>query len=303
MSSSMRLDAPRLPGSGPRPAEFDPWLLWPAVALLLIGLVMVYSASIAVADSSRFTGNRPDFFLIRQAVFLAIGGVAALMAFQVPVRTWQAWSMWLFLGGIVLLVLVLIPGIGSVVNNSRRWINLGPVNIQPSELVKLFTVLYAASYIVRRLPEMGSFRRAFVPMALVILLVGALLVAEPDYGAFVVIVLIAFGMLFLGGINGKLFFSLGLVAIIGFATLIRFNELRWGRFIAFLDPFNNDPLGKGYQLTHSLIAFGRGEWFGVGLGGSVEKLFYLPEAHTDFLLAVIGEELGLIGVATVIALF
>jgi cell division protein FtsW len=303
MSSSMRLDGHRLPGSGPRPAELDPWLLWPAVALLLIGLVMVYSASIAVADSSRFTGNRSDFFLIRQAVFLAIGGVAALMAFQVPVRTWQAWSMWLFLGGIVLLVLVLIPGIGSVVNNSRRWINLGPVNIQPSELVKLFTVLYAASYIVRRLPEMGSFRRAFVPMALVILLVGALLVAEPDYGAFVVIVLIAFGMLFLGGINGKLFFSLGLVAIIGFATLIRFNELRWGRFIAFLDPFNNDPLGKGYQLTHSLIAFGRGEWFGVGLGGSVEKLFYLPEAHTDFLLAVIGEELGLIGVATVIALF
>jgi cell division protein FtsW len=192
-------------------------LLWPAIALLLLGLVMVYSASIAVADSSRFTGNRPDFFLIRQAVFLLIGGVAALVAFQVPMRTWQAWSMWLFLGGIVLLILVLIPGIGSVVNNSRRWINFGPVNLQPSELVKLFTVLYAASYIVRRLPQMGSFRRAFVPMAIVILLVGALLVAEPDYGAFVVIVLIAFGMLFLGGINGKLFFSLGLVAMIGFA--------------------------------------------------------------------------------------
>ena len=301
MSGSMRLDSSRF-GESPKPAELDPWLLWPAVALLLIGLVMVYSASIAVADSSRFTGNKQEFFLIRQAVFLAIGGVAALMAFQVPIRTWQAWSMWLFLGGIVLLVLVMIPGIGSVVNNSRRWINLGPVNLQPSELVKLFTVLYAASYIVRRLPEMHSFRRAFVPMTLVILLVGALLVAEPDYGAFVVIVLIAFGMLFLGGINGKLFFSLGVVALVGFALIIRFNELRWGRFIAFLDPFNNDPLGKGYQLTHSLIAFGRGEWFGVGLGGSVEKLLYLPEAHTDFLLAVIGEELGLV-VATVIGLF
>ncbi|WP_374338455.1 putative lipid II flippase FtsW [Methyloversatilis sp.] len=302
MSGSMRLDSPRF-GDSPKPAELDPWLLWPAVALLLIGLVMVYSASIAVADSSRFTGNKQEFFLVRQAVFLAIGGVAGLMAFQVPVRTWQAASMWLFLGGIVLLALVLIPGIGTVVNNSRRWINLGPVNLQPSELVKLFTVLYAASYIVRRLPEMHSFRRAFVPMALVILCVGALLVAEPDYGAFVVIVLIAFGMLFLGGINGKLFFSLGVVAMIGFALIIRFNELRWARFIAFLDPFNNDPQGKGYQLIHSLIAFGRGEWFGVGLGGSVEKLFYLPEAHTDFLLAVIGEELGLLGVSTVIALF
>lgn len=302
MSGSMRLDSSRF-GESPKPAELDPWLLWPAVALLLIGLVMVYSASIAVADSSRFTGNKQEYFLIRQAVFLAIGGVAALMAFQVPIRTWQAWSMWLFLGGIVLLVLVLIPGIGSVVNNSRRWINLGPVNLQPSELVKLFTVLYAASYIVRRLPEMHSFRRAFVPMTLAILLVGALLVAEPDYGAFVVIVLIAFGMLFIGGINGKLFFSLGVVALVGFALIIRFNELRWGRFIAFLDPFNNDPLGKGYQLTHSLIAFGRGEWFGVGLGGSVEKLFYLPEAHTDFLLAVVGEELGWVGVCAVVALF
>jgi len=301
--SSMRLDAPRALGNTPRSAELDPWLLWPAVALLLIGLVMVYSASIAVADSSRFTGNQQNFFLVRQAVFLAIGGVAGLMAFQVPMRTWQAWSMWLFLGGIVMLILVMIPGIGTVVNNSRRWINFGPVNLQPSELVKLFTVLYAASYIVRRLPEMHSFRRAFVPMTLVILFVGALLVAEPDYGAFVVIVLIAFGMLFLGGINGKLFFSLGVVALAGFALIIRFNELRWGRFIAFLDPFNNDPLGKGYQLTHSLIAFGRGELFGVGLGGSVEKLLYLPEAHTDFLLAVIGEELGLAGVAAVIGLF
>jgi cell division protein FtsW len=301
--SSMRLDATRALGNTPRGAELDPWLLWPAVALLLIGLVMVYSASIAVADSSRFTGNQQNFFLVRQAVFLAIGGVAGLMAFQVPMRTWQAWSMWLFLGGIVMLILVMIPGIGTVVNNSRRWINFGPVNLQPSELVKLFTVLYAASYIVRRLPEMHSFRRAFVPMTLVILFVGALLVAEPDYGAFVVIVLIAFGMLFLGGINGKLFFSLGVVALAGFALIIRFNELRWGRFIAFLDPFNNDPLGKGYQLTHSLIAFGRGELFGVGLGGSVEKLLYLPEAHTDFLLAVIGEELGLAGVAAVIGLF
>jgi cell division protein FtsW len=301
--SSMRLDATRALGNTPRNAELDPWLLWPAVALLLIGLVMVYSASIAVADSSRFTGNQQNFFLVRQAVFLAIGGVAGLMAFQVPMRTWQAWSMWLFLGGIVMLILVMIPGIGTVVNNSRRWINFGPVNLQPSELVKLFTVLYAASYIVRRLPEMHSFRRAFVPMTLVILFVGALLVAEPDYGAFVVIVLIAFGMLFLGGINGKLFFSLGVVALAGFALIIRFNELRWGRFIAFLDPFNNDPLGKGYQLTHSLIAFGRGELFGVGLGGSVEKLLYLPEAHTDFLLAVIGEELGLAGVAAVIGLF
>ena len=284
-------------------SPYDWSLLWSIFALLALGLVMVYSASITVAEAKSIH-RQGEFYLIRHAMYLVVALAAAYAAFQVPTELWQKAAPWLFIVGAACLVAVLIPFIGKEVNGSRRWIPLGPLgNFQPSELVTLLTVLYAASYIVRRLPEMGSFRRAFVPMALVILLVGALLVAEPDYGAFVVIVLIAFGMLFLGGINGKLFFSLGLVAIIGFATLIRFNELRWGRFIAFLDPFNNDPLGKGYQLTHSLIAFGRGEWFGVGLGGSVEKLFYLPEAHTDFLLAVIGEELGLIGVATVIALF
>lgn len=290
-------------GATARAPELDPWLMWPAVALLLIGLVMVYSASVAFAESMDFTRHQPHYFLIRQAVFLAIGGLCGVVAFQIPLRAWQKMAPWLFIGGIGLLALVLIPGIGMVVNKSRRWIPIGPLNLQPSEFVKLFTVLYAANYIVRRLPEMGSFRRAFVPMVVVILFVGALLVREPDYGAFVVIVLIAFGMLFLGGINGKLFFSLGAVALAGFALIIRYDDLRWQRFIAFLDPFNNDPLGKGFQLTHSLIAFGRGELFGVGLGGSVEKLHYLPEAHTDFLLAVIGEELGLLGVAVVIALF
>lgn len=283
-------------------AEMDPLLLWPAIGLLFFGLVMVYSASIAMAEGSRFTGNQSAYFLIRHGIFLVIGLMAAAAAFQVPMRLWQQISPWLFVAGFVLLIVVLIPHLGRSVNGAQRWIGLGPINLQPSEFMKLFAVMYAADYTTRKLSDMASFRRGFVPMAAVMVLVGGLLLREPDFGAFVVIVSIAVGILFLGGINGRLFSALLIVTAVAFVILIWSSPYRRERIFGFMDPWQ-DAYGKGYQLSHALIAFGRGEWFGVGLGASVEKLFYLPEAHTDFLLAVIAEELGLFGVCAVIALF
>ncbi|MGL1832403.1 putative lipid II flippase FtsW [Rhodocyclaceae bacterium SMB388] len=282
--------------------ELDPLLIWSAVALVLIGLVMVYSSSIAIAEGSRYTGFQSHYFLLRHAIFLSMGVGAGLFAFQFSMRQWQRFAPWLFMLGVLLLILVLIPGVGREVNGAQRWIPLGPVNLQPSELMKVFVALYAADYTVRKLPDMGSFRRGFLPMAAMILFVGFLLLREPDFGAFVVICAIAFGVLFLGGINVRVFALLATVAVIGFMLLIWLSPYRRDRIFGFMDPWQ-DPFGKGYQLSHALIAFGRGEWFGVGLGGSVEKLFYLPEAHTDFLLAVIAEELGFVGVLTVVLLF
>ena len=284
------------------PAEFDGLLLWPALGLLLLGLVMVYSSSIAMAEGSRFTGNQSSYFLFRHAVFLCIGLVAGVMAFQVPLRLWQQAAPWLFVAGVVLLLLVLVPHVGRSVNGAQRWIGLGPINLQPSELMKLFAVLYAADYTARKLDDMGSFVRGFFPMALVMVLVGVLLLREPDFGALVVILAIATGILFLGGINARVFAILIAVLAVSFVVMIWASDYRRQRIFGFMDPWQ-DAYGNGYQLSHALIAFGRGEWFGVGLGASVEKLFYLPEAHTDFLLAVIAEELGFVGVCGVIGLF
>jgi cell division protein FtsW len=188
------------------------------------------------------------------------------------------------------------------VNGARRWISIGPAGVQPSEFMKLFAVLYAADYTVRKLALMHSFKRGLMPMLGVMLVVGWLLLREPDFGAFVVITCIALGILFLGGMNGRWFAGLGALLAAGFALLVVTSPYRMQRIFGFMDPWS-DAFGRGYQLSHALIAFGRGEWFGVGLGGSVEKLLYLPEAHTDFLLAVIGEELGFVGVAVVIGLF
>ncbi|QID17031.1 putative lipid II flippase FtsW [Nitrogeniibacter mangrovi] len=283
-------------------AELDGLLIWSAVALLLFGWVMVYSASIATAEGLAYTGHQSTYYLVRHGVFLAIGAVVGLVAFQMPMRSWQQLSPHLFIGGIAMLALVVVPGLGREVNGASRWLPLGPINFQPSEAMKLFVALYAADYTVRKLPYMQSFKRAFLPMAGVILLVGFLLLAEPDFGAFVVITAIAFGILFLGGINVRVFVLLAAVAIVGFVLLIWASPYRRDRIFGFMDPFE-DAFGKGYQLSHALIAFGRGEWFGVGLGASVEKLFYLPEAHTDFILAIIAEELGLVGVLVVIVLF
>jgi len=289
------------PGRAPL-AEYDASLLWIALGLMMVGLVMVYSASIAMAETSKFTGGRASYFLVRHSIFLATGIVAGMVVFQIPMRLWQRLAPWLFASGVVLLALVLIPGFGREVNGARRWLSLGLVNLQPSELMKLFAVLYAADYTVRKAALMHSFKRGLLPMFAVMLVVGWLLLREPDFGAFVVITAIAMAILFLGGMNARWFAALLVLLAIGFAGLVLASPYRMQRIFGFMDPWA-DPFGKGYQLSHALIAFGRGEWIGVGLGASVEKLLYLPEAHTDFLLAVIGEELGFAGVAVVIALF
>ncbi|MDS4013243.1 MAG: putative lipid II flippase FtsW [Candidatus Accumulibacter sp.] len=289
---------------GPRrlPSEIDLALLWSTLLLLLIGMVMVYSASMATAEAGRQTGNQPAYFLVRHGVFLIIGLVAAAVAFQVPLSAWQQWAPWLFVAGFLLLALVLIPGVGREVNGARRWLPLGIVNLQPSELMKLFAVLYTADYTVRKMPHMHDLRKAFLPMAGAMVAVGILLLKEPDFGAFVVIIVIAMSILFLGGMRARLFVGLIVVLGVAFAALIIFSPYRRDRIFGFMDPWA-DAFGRGYQLSHALIAFGRGEVLGVGLGASIEKLFYLPEAHTDFLLAVIAEELGFVGVLTVILLF
>ncbi len=282
--------------------ELDTTLLWASLGLLIFGMVMVYSASIATAEGSKMTGFQPTYFLLRHSLFLGVGMVAAVVAFQLPLRTWQRAAPWLFIGALVALMVVLIPGIGRDVNGARRWISLGIANFQPSEAMKLFVVFYAADYTTRKLRDMNNLRRGFAPMAAVMVLVAFLLLREPDFGALVVIVTIAMGILFLGGMNGRWFAILIGVLAVAFVALVVSSPYRWDRIVNSMDPWR-DELGKGYQLSHSLIAFGRGEWTGVGLGGSVEKLFYLPEAHTDFLLAVIAEELGFVGVVAVVGLF
>jgi len=296
MNSMVRTRTP------PQQAQFDELLIWVLIGLLALGLVMVYSASIATAEANKFTGYQPTYYLMRQGIFITAGLIAGLFVFQVPVQMWQKYAPYLFMIGAALLVIVLIPHVGKEVNGSRRWLSLFIINLQPSELMKLFVVLYAADYTVRKVKVGHLFRKAFVPMLLVMVLIGGLLLQEPDLGALVVIVSIAFCTLWLGGFNLKVFGALVLLVPMAFIALAFSSPYRMQRVIGFMDPWS-DAFGKGYQLSHALIAFGRGEWLGVGLGGSVEKLFYLPEAHTDFLMAVIAEELGLVGVAAVIALF
>ncbi|MGB8856573.1 MAG: putative lipid II flippase FtsW [Burkholderiales bacterium] len=283
-------------------ADYDQGLVWVTLLLLSFGLVMVYSASIAMADAERMTGHRSAYFLARHSLYLVFGIATGYAAFRLPMRQWQKYAPTIFTVGLIALVLVLLPFIGREVNGSRRWISLVAFTVQPSEFMKLFAVLYAADYTVRKFKAMHSFKKGFLPMFGVMFLVGALLLREPDFGALVVISAIAMSILFLGGLNWRLFVGLILMLIAAFVIMIIASPYRMQRVLNFMDPWA-DPFGKGYQLSHALIAFGRGEWFGVGLGASVEKLFYLPEAHTDFLLAVIAEELGLVGVITVLALF
>jgi cell division protein FtsW len=265
---------------------------------------MVYSASIAMPDNPKFARYAHTYFLTRHAFFMVISFVAALITFQVPVATWERVAPWLFVASLLLLVVVLIPHVGKGVNGARRWLSLGFMSFQPSELAKFSVLLYAADYMVRKMDVKERFFRAVLPMAAAVAMVGVLLLAEPDMGAFMVIAVIAMGILFLGGVNARMFFLIAAVIVVAFGMMIAFSDWRRERIFAYLDPWSEKhTLGKGYQLSHSLIAIGRGEIFGVGLGGSVEKLHWLPEAHTDFLLAVIGEEFGLVGVLVVIGLF
>lgn len=291
------------PGRTTMPAV-DIALIASVLILALFGLLMVYSASIALADGPRYESYGRYYFVIRHGIFLSLGLAAALLAFSVPMDVWQRLSIPLFLFSLLLLAIVLVPGIGREVNGARRWLPLGIVNFQPSELMKLCMVLFAADYVVRKREHMQSFVRGFVPMAFSLAMVGVMLLLEPDLGAFMVIVAIAVGILFIGGINGRFFSILLGVMVSSFLLLIWMSPWRRERLFVYLDPWNpENTYGSAYQLSHSLIALGRGEWFGVGLGASVEKLHYLPEAHTDFIVAVIGEELGFVGVFSLIALF
>ncbi|GLU30864.1 putative lipid II flippase FtsW [Trinickia caryophylli] len=287
-----------------RMLDYDESLLWAVIALLGLGVVMVYSASIAMPDSPKYAAYHDYAFLLRHAISIAVASIAAIVAFRIPISVWDKYAPKFFLLALVALVIVLIPHVGKGVNGARRWLPLGLMNMQPSEIMKLAVTIYAANYTVRKQDYMHSFAKGFLPMALAVGVVGALLLLEPDMGAFMVIAAIAMGVLFLGGVNGKLFGGLVATAVGTFALLVWASPWRRERIFAYLDPWDDRyAQGKAYQLTHSLIAFGRGEWFGVGLGGSVEKLNYLPEAHTDFILAVIGEELGFIGVLVVLLLF
>jgi cell division protein FtsW len=286
-----------------RTSAVDGTLIGVVFALILIGTVMVYSASISLADSPRFN-VAPTHFLMRHLLSLGIAFVAAILVFQIPMQTWQRLAPWVFVAAFALLVIVLLPGVGKGVNGAKRWIPLGVLNLQPSELMKVACVLYAANFTVRKQEYMHDFAKGFLPMAIVMGAIGVLLLLQPDLGAFGVIVAISMGILFLGGVNGKLFTGIAAALASVFMLVIWLSPWRRERIFAYLDPWSEaNALGKAYQLSHSLIAFGRGEWFGVGLGGSVEKLHYLPEAHTDFILAVLGEELGLVGVLTVVVLF
>ncbi len=279
----------------------DEALMWAITLLLSISLVMVYSASIAYAEADAATNNR-YFYLFRHMIFMTIGLAGAAITFQVPTSIWQKYAGKFFLFAGFLLVLVLIPGIGKVVNGSRRWINLVVLNLQPSEVMKLAAVIYAADYTVRKAAKLHSVREGFLPILAAIVVVALLLLLEPDFGALMVVMSITMGIVFLGGINLRIFAGLAVMAVCAVVLLIITSPYRLKRVLGFLDPWD-DPYGKGYQLSHSLIAIGRGEWFGVGLGGSVEKLFYLPEAHTDFIMAVISEEFGFAGICVVLGLY
>ena len=268
-------------------------------AILLVGLVMVTSASISIAAQE---GGTPFAYLQRQLILSAMGIGCAAVVFSIPTDALERWSMPLLITALVLLVMVLIPGLGHSVNGSRRWLQLAGLNFQVSELARVLILTYVAAYAVRHEEALcDSFLGLLKPVAL-LLLAGALLLAEPDFGAFSVLFATGFGVLFLAGARLRYVLAMLVVAVGGFAFLITAASYRMRRLTAFLDPWA-DPFNSGFQLTQSLIAIGRGQLFGVGLGESVQKLFYLPEAHTDFLFAVLAEELGLAGVALVLGLF
>lgn len=268
-------------------------------SLLCIGFVMLFSASLDIAES--LAGN-PLHFIIRQAVFIALGLGVGFCIYHVPMDLWQKSGLLLSIVSFGLLVVVLIPFIGHEVNGSRRWIPLGLINFQPSEVVKVFMLIYLAGYMVRKQEELESQWSDFLKPMGVLTAIILLLLLEPDFGSVVVLVLAYLSMLFLGGVRVSRFFSLVGVCVVALGLLAFSQPYRVARLKSFLEPWEHQ-FSSGYQLTQSLIAFGRGEYFGVGLGNSVQKLFYLPEAHTDFVFAVLAEELGLLGNLTVIGLF
>ena len=279
--------------------DFDRALVFASGTLLVIGLIMVGSASISIADGKL---GQPLFYFNRQLIFALAGLAIAAMIITVRLEVWRQLAPLLLMLGVGLLILVLIPGIGREVNGSRRWLPLGPVNIQVAEIIKLFSIIYVADYLHRHHGQLnGSFFKVFGP--LVLLGVAALLLLlQPDMGSVVVILSTVLAMLFLGGARLDVFAALMTIFAGLFAVLIWLAPYRLQRLQTFMDPWQ-DPFGSGFQLTQALIAFGRGDWLGVGLGSSMQKLFYLPEAHTDFLYSILAEELGLVGALSILVLF
>ena len=280
-------------------ALYDKWLIAVVIGLIIIGLMMVASSSVMV--STKFY-HQPFHFLIRQACYLFVGVIAAMVVMRIDSSAWEKFSVPLLFVCLLMLVLVLIPGIGRIVNGSRRWLAVGPIGIQVSELAKMTMIFYLAGYLVRQKQSVSQSILGFIRPMIVLGIVAFLLLLEPDFGATVVIAGTVMAMLFLSGV--KLRYYLGLMLVVGacLVFLALSSPYRVARLTAFLNPWA-DQFNSGYQLTQSLIAFGRGGWAGVGLGDGVQKLFYLPEAHTDFLFAVLAEELGLVGILLVLILY
>jgi cell division protein FtsW len=282
-----------------RQYNLDKTLAFATAALLVIGLIMVGSASISIAAAKL---DQPLFYFTRQVIFAVVGLVMAFYVMTIPLSAWREVAPLLLILGVLMLILVLIPGIGREVNGSRRWLPLGPVNVQVAEIIKLFSIIYVADYIQRHHGQLhGSFFKVIGPL-LLLSIAAILLLMQPDMGSVVVIMSTVLAMLFLGGSRLDVFGALITVFAALIAALVWFAPYRLQRLQSFMDPWQ-DPFGSGFQLTQALIAFGRGDWLGVGLGSSMQKLFYLPEAHTDFLYSILAEELGLIGAVSVLVLF
>jgi len=288
---------------GRRRAGRLPDMDWPLLVCVLLllgfGFVMMSSASMSIAD--RNFGD-PLHFVIRHGFALALAVVAGALVFAVPLRWWEKSGPLLFLVGIALLILVLVPGIGRTVNGATRWIPLGPLNLQSSEFMKFFAVIYVSGYLVRRREEVVTSLSGFLKPMVLMVIASALIMRQPDFGTTVVLLTTVMGLLFLGGVQVTHFAVLFGMLATAAGLLIALEPYRLERIISFMNPFA-DPFDTGFQLTQSLMAFGRGEWLGVGLGNGIQKQFFLPEAHTDFLMAVVGEELGLAGTLAVIAAF
>ena len=278
---------------------YDKWFVFAVLSILIIGMLMMTSASIVISDKQM---HQPFYFLMKQLIFLMLGTLLGCIVLQLKIKTWEKWGGYILLAVMLMLSLVLIPGIGHRVNGSARWLGIGSLGFEVSELAKFAVVVFMAGYLVRRNDEIQMRLTGFLKPMLILVVVGVLLLREPDFGATVVVVATSLGMMFMAGMRLRHFVALFL-SVIGLLAIIAVSApYRLARLTGFLNPWLR-PFDTGYQLTQSLIAFGRGGWFGVGLGKSIQKMFYLPEAHTDFLFAVIAEELGLVGMFLVMSLF
>ena len=281
------------------PALYDKWFVFAIICILALGLLMMTSASIVISDKQM---HQPFYYLFKQLVYLTAGLALAGVVLQAEISYWEKFGSYLLVGVLFMLALVLIPGIGHHRNGSSRWLGFGPLGFQVSELAKFIIVVYMAGYLVRRNLEIRTKLSGFLKPMLILGTMAVLLLKEPDFGATVVVTATTLGMMFLAGMQLRHFAALFSAVIAALAVIAVSAPYRLARLTSFLNPWER-PFDTGYQLTQSLIAFGRGGWFGVGLGNSIQKMFYLPEAHTDFLFAVIAEELGLVGMIIVMGLF